>query len=486
VDHDPDDLDARESPVLQRELPALSVAFDGPAMRDLLQALFFGSTVPRCTIVTCSPGKASYVPGEGCLVRFQLTVQDEAGPGSFRPIVTGRMFERRRDAAAFLTERVTPLVDDVRDREELRAFDTTAALLEPLNMVVNVFPIDPELPTLIAATDPRRMAAVFAELPRPLLPSPIHECHIELVQYRRRHRCVLRYTMTGDRSRVGAPGPTVVYGKVADSADADAGQLIVALEAAAARTGTPWRFAIPRWLGFRPDLQLALLSAIPGEPRVKDLLEEHGASSGQQPAGLTLHEALDECARIAAELHGADVDLGPPRTLGEDLYALRAVTDPVRRASPAFGARCDAWLRQVEVLADGSAAMEPCLGHGDFTLSQAIFDGSHAGLVDFDTTCRAEPALDLGQFLAYVRVVVATEGGTAAPPVAADIADPLCERFLETYVAHRRAPVDARRLRARVRVYELTSLLRIALHSWYQLKPARARTVAAVLDDRAR
>src|SRR3712207_8430077 len=41
--------------------------------------------------------------------------------------------------------------------------------------------------------------------------------------------------------------------------------------------------------------------------------------------------------------------------------------------------------------------------HGDLTPGQILFDGARPGLLDFDTVCQAEPALDLGQFLAYLR-----------------------------------------------------------------------------------
>ena len=44
-----------------------------------------------------------------------------------------------------------------------------------------------------------------------------------------------------------------------------------------------------------------------------------------------------------------------------------------------------------------------CLCHGDFKYAQVFFDGDAVGLVDLDNVCQAEPALDLGQFFAYLR-----------------------------------------------------------------------------------
>ena len=45
---------------------------------------------------------------------------------------------------------------------------------------------------------------------------------------------------------------------------------------------------------------------------------------------------------------------------------------------------------------------------------------------------------------------------------------------------------DEEQLRARTAVYEIVSLLRLALHSWQKLKPARIQNVLAVLEERQR
>ncbi|HEU5085896.1 MAG TPA: hypothetical protein VFT99_00580, partial [Roseiflexaceae bacterium] len=42
---------------------------------------------------------------------------------------------------------------------------------------------------------------------------------------------------------------------------------------------------------------------------------------------------------------------------------------------------------------------------------------------------------------------------------------------------------DDEQLRVRTSVYEVISLLRMALHSWRQLKPARLELAVAVLQD---
>jgi hypothetical protein len=116
-----------------------------------------------------------------------------------------------------------------------------------------------------------------------------------------------------------------------------------------------------------------------------------------------------------------------------------------------------------------------------------IFDGASSGLVDFDTVCQAEPALDLGQFLAYARVAVlkARDKAAAPPEASEEITGQLCDRFLNTYIEACGGRLeDIERLGARVPVYEVISLLRMALHSWQKLKGTRLEYVITVLEER--
>jgi aminoglycoside phosphotransferase (APT) family kinase protein len=123
--------------------------------------------------------------------------------------------------------------------------------------------------------------------------------------------------------------------------------------------------------------------------------------------------------------------------------------------------------------------MPVVLSHGDYTPGQVLFDGVRPGLLDFDTVCRAEPALDLGQFLAYLRLAVTKEAG---PDGAPDLEAGLVDRFLDGYAtAAGLSPRADRSLRTRVSVYEQISLLRVALHSFYKLKPRRLELVLRLL-----
>lgn len=220
------------------------------------------------------------------------------------------------------------------------------------------------------------------------------------------------------------------------------------------------------------DLQ-ALVAALKARLSGADLLA----------GALTLDHAMDACAQIVNALHRSNIALGRRRTLDDDLTGLRNDIREVQRISPELGAQFQTWLERIESYAEESDALLPRFCHGDYTYAQVIFDGRQSELVDFDTVCQAEPALDLGQFLAYLRAA-AHKAGKAASSGATPIAVQLGEHFLDAYIAAAGDQIeDVERLRIRVSVYEVVSLMRMALHSWQQLKATRLENAIAVLEE---
>ena len=69
--------------------------------------------------------------------------------------------------------------------------------------------------------------------------------------------------------------------------------------------------------------------------------------------------------------------------------------------------------------------------------------------------------------------------GTSAP-----LADDLRERFLRTYTREMGSRIDdAERLRVRVAVYQMVSLLRRALRSWQKFKGSRLENAIEIIEE---
>jgi Phosphotransferase enzyme family len=463
-------LDPLSSGALEHELPVIRTAFDAEAMRGYLEAALIGPD-GSAKVRQCRPAQAIYLDGDCCVVRYELDVEDAAGQ-ALPTLVTGRFYADPDRAAAYAAERLPPLADQVRGRPEVAPFTVPAARIAPLGMVAQVFPVDGELPTLVAATDPAVAAGVLADM----LAGSGHGdaqvlgCRVEPVHYNRRHRCMSRYhlDLAGDRRMV-------LYGKVSnDGAGARTPGVVDELRA----TLPEARFALPSCLGFREDLQFVVLTEIAGVPQVAQLLRARLRGEAPAATGLTLEEAVDACGEIAAALHGSGIRRGAARPLEGELARLHGEVAPIRRLSPELGERLTRWLERGEALAAATEALPLCQSHGDFTYTQLIFDGPRSGLVDFDTFCQAEPAMDLGHYLAYLRFAEAK--ARAASSEQAALIEGLAARFTAAYVG---AGGDAAALE-RVDAYEALSLVRQAAHAWQNLKGARLEHVVTVLAER--
>jgi hypothetical protein len=466
-------------------LPGLASAFDEEAMKACLQGALFGPDRTNYTVERCTPTGPLYTPGEGCVLRYRFQASNKASGEVLEPIVMGRVFPNQATCGAYMSDKLAPLAARMRGRPEVAAFAAPAALIEPLNMVVHVWPIDGELPTLVDATDRQRMIEVFRErLPETLGQEfVVDDCRIELVSYRRRQRCVLRYTIAGKTAGSDEVRPLTVYGKVTGLGnEALNGRMIDSLRAQVQQRPAPHRFAIPRSFGWRRDLQLSLLEALRGEARMGSALKSR-LRGRPQPDPPPLEDMIAKCGYVAATLHSSDLELGRARTLDDEIARLQREVTMSRQFVPQFGDRAQSWLERITAHAEQSEPLELCLSHGDFKYEQLLFDGERCALVDLDTICEAEPALDLGKFMAHLRAEARRmqKRGSASSALVEELA----ARFLSAYVSAAGDRVeDESRLRRRTTLYEAIALLHMALRAQQNLKVNRVEIMTALLEER--
>jgi hypothetical protein len=469
----------------QEALPGLATALDEEAMKGHVRAALFGTDRPSYAVERCTPTRPLYIPGECCVLRYRFQARDSTSGTVMEPIVMGRVFPNQSTCAVYMSDKLAPLAARMRNRPEVAAFVAPAAMIDALSMVVHVWPVDGELPTLVDATDRRRMIDVFREeLPQALERQfVVEDCQIELVSYRRRQRCVLRYTVADKAAGSDEVRRLVVYGKVTASGNETLNSRILdALRDRILEPAALYRFTLPRSFGSRPELQLLLLEALPGEAQIGPALKAR-LRGRPAPGALPLEEMVATCGHVAALLHASGVELGRPRTLDDELAGLQRPIAMARQFVPSFGDRTHSWLERIAALAEQSEPLKLCLGHGDFKHEQLLFDGASSGLVDFDAVCQAEPALDVGKFLAHLRAEAQKIQRRAS--VSSPLDEELAEQFLGAYVSAAGDHVqDERRLRLRTTLYELVALLRLALRSQLDLDETRLEITTALLEER--
>jgi aminoglycoside phosphotransferase (APT) family kinase protein len=432
------DFDLLASPVLREALPGLPPALDATSAAPEIERSLLRS---GATVVACRPGKALYLGADGCGVRYDLEVRDADGRRR-RHLVLGRVLPDDASSARY-QEAVIALADSVDASRRDPSLGGWAAL--PGRLVVHPFPIDPELPTLLGAADPSTVSSLCG-----VAIEGFGDAQVELGHYGRRNRCVLRYEVDGRGT---------VYGKVwSDDRGAVVSETMEQLR------GGLGPAAVPRVYAYVPELRLALLAALTGAPRLSTSLKEASPDAAR---------LVGDAAAVASALHSTDLPVAAVRSIDTELEEMRAHLALVQALTPTLAAVLGPVLEQVTAAAVATTALPPVPTHGDFTPSQLLSDGVGCGLVDFDSVAVAEAALDLGQYLAYLRLAAAK----AERP-----ADALARQFLDDYAAFAGmgAP-DA--LLARTRVYSCVSLLRTTVHAWQKLKPRRAAMVFAPLAE---
>ncbi len=306
---------------------------------------------PRCVIrilgadpnVAVRRGDTKYRPGVDCLAGYELHPQ-ERGPA---PV--------------------------------LGAVKVTRAGLEGFRI-----DHDPALPTLSAALDPALVAPRFAGLLPARSPGSVAAAP---VRYKPGVRCVIRY-------EVGAADePAVFYGKLL--AGGCSAHLVLLAELSDALAGIPDAPLVAPALGHWPDLGLVLQAAVTPAVEVHQLATDVSIPTEQRL------DALQGSGRALAGLHCLTLLSTPTRCFVDALGELVGLESTVARADPALAVRYAAVLSMLE-RGDDCLPDAAVTCHGAFRTDQLLLSREHFVLIDLDTLCRSEPALDLGNLLAYL------------------------------------------------------------------------------------
>lgn len=324
------------------------------------------------------------------------------------------------------------------------------------------FPSDPDLPTLATMLDPRHALHVLMrdapELSMQLSRRPGLRCDAAVVHHPRTGACVVRYDISGSEGVLRR-----VYAKVYSSAT-QARSSAAAHGAVGGRMlrGAP-TVRLPRLLGLDLDTRTVFIESLgPSDP---------------PRTGVTPQEA----ARVLRTVHETPAPPGLPEMgLQDEVGRVRTELAVVRTRWPELADEVEVHVDAVaESLQQGTAATS-VLSHGDFTPAQLLrVTPDVIGLIDLDTLTRAEPAVDLGRFLAYSTLRQA-RFESPGRPVGGRASDAVCALRHEVLCAY--GPLRGDGDLARVHAQERVQLALIALRATRRFKEERARLALALLD----
>ena len=446
---------------LADRLPGLSTALDEQLVLERLGPLM----IDGVQVVAATAGSVWFRDDGSCSLRYRVEVSPDQTPGG-PYLVLARV--HRSDAAArrYVDEAVTLVPRGRPPAPWLRWM----CRFNDAPVAVHPFPIDVRMPTLGAVIRLQEGRPEWWPESGGTAPS------MELIRYPREGGVVLRYR--GVRSARSPDDPCAVYAKVyPDTTAATVHRFLSSLDQPTlpARSG-PVRLA--GLLGFRPDLRLLLTEGLPGQPNLPALVHEvlsarPDASDATQVTAL--RAAVREAGRVLAALHSlahAVAPLRAPVQVWRDVVReLQVVTQVWPETADVVRTSLDEGIRQA------TASTDRVLCHGDYTPSQILFSQGHAsGLVDFDTVCWGDPAMDLGRFLAHLDLLLARAGGALPQPLRRHLRRDFLEEYGES--AERRFD-DA--LLGRVEAFRTLALAVSALHACRQLKEHRLHLALSLL-----
>ncbi|MGH8965269.1 MAG: phosphotransferase family protein, partial [Actinomycetes bacterium] len=276
--------------------------------------------------------------------------------------------------------------------------------------------------------------------------------------------------------RDGHPS-TTLYGKVYPDGSGDVVDgFLRALAREQSEHGVQYPARFPTPVAYVPAMRLLVTEELAGEPLVPRLVKTVLAADSPAEDD-SLLTAVRDSGRALAALHGSDLATAPVRSAADELAALRRDLELVTGVWPAVAEQV---RRRIDLLPGGVPdAPDLVLSHGDFTPSQVLLDGHTPAVVDFDTLCWADPALDLGRYLAQLELLGLKFGGPSAGP----LVELLIGEFLDGYGEATARAASGAAAADRIAFFKATTLARTALNSCRQLKSYRLDLALSLLDD---
>lgn len=363
--------------------------------------------------------------------------------------------------------------------------------LPELRLELAVPPIEPDLPILPRLTDPG-MARVLIENAMRCGQSNYHDvriqaCSPEVLRHHPGLRATVRYRLSYPADPPAAPHwPATV---VVKTYEGDKGQHAYA--GMRALWNTPLAsgkdLAIAEPIAYLPALKLLLQGPVPEQQTLKALIES--AARAPTPIILAeLHSYLHTTAVGLAALHRTPAPADATHGWAEEIADVRRFAGNLAAAVPELAGATTALLALLDVHAAASPPDPPVFAHGTFRPNQVLLNQGKIGLIDFDSWCRAEPALDLALFCTSLKDIslnVISKAQLAQAHAQADVgarqealarADALCKSFIAYYAE--RVSVS----RQRIALWETLAIFTLVLRSWDRVKPVRLEYTLLMLD----
>ena len=368
-------------------LPELEIASDAGLMREVFGKHLRPLNGKAYRIRDCVITRLRYRQAAGCILQYALRLLDPETGLERIHWVTGVMY--REDRAERTWEKLRangplPVASDPSLSFEPNSF------IPELKMLVQVFPYDRRLPSLLLL-----MSGLSPEVESLLLARfgtgrwRASACQIEPIRYRAWLTAVLRYSVSARDSATGRKEERRFYLKT--YRDERGEQIYQLLRALWERDDTGEEgFTVGRPVAYLSDLHALIQEEAPGISFQQILLD------GQDGEADT---AARRVARAVAALHLDQIPAQKHRLLHDEVARLEDAGTLLQWACPHLSEEIEALVAAVAARLEGVPLRS---AHLDLKTDHMLLDGERCALLDLDSFAAADPVLDPAHVLAQI------------------------------------------------------------------------------------
>ncbi len=348
----------------------------------------------------CRLQRAKFKPGRKLTAYYDLNLHNQSGiSADIRPIAVTWTLPSAKQA-----------VDDPAFEAAIVArglatpFQKLTASAPDWGMKLQVSPLDPRFPQLIRLSDPGYVRARLAAATT----SAAKDYVISVIRYRPNQRHVLRYDPVS--AALPSQGIGTLFAKLYPPASRQHFAPIAGQIADWLATCTPAVTAL-RPQAILPEDNAILypwvngapLSHYAGQPaQTDDLMQTGGALRAMHAAPTSITKDL------------------PAHTLAAEIKAIAQTCEHIQTLLPTVGQKISDLLDHAQDLYASLPQEAPTFIHGDFKADHVLVaphtaqpaSSPHLTLIDFDSCAQADPAFDIGKFLADLNWTY-TQSGSA-------------------------------------------------------------------------
>lgn len=414
-------------------VPGLGVALRADDLFEILSA-----RLPECREgIRFTGGRAvdvQFTPGVGAQVLWKIKAHDPETGRTGRQFIFVRALHRNEPMPAEPTELVRRYkqIRSSKSMARQMPFRTPWLAVSNAGIIVNAFPLDPALPTLVDIADPAAMKQAL-ELLWQARRAHVRRVRVATLSYTPGMRAAMRYEVLAEDTKSLIPELRHLVGKL---------DVLRSPARLFAGHWTVWRrtfgrVSVPPPVGYLAVARLSLQEFLTGT-RLSDV------AGKSEFAG-----KVRKTARAISAVHSLTLPVLKHRGVEKEMAGIDRWAKVLAQLRSAQANRIAELSRRMRSELTQRMKIAATV-HADFHLANVLSDEHGVTLVDWDQAAHGDPMLDIGRFLSSLRVSAFRLNGTLD-----GLAD-IEETFLSAYLD--RTGDDERR----ARLFEAASLFTAA------------------------